>query len=79
MKPKYAFVELADKLANQWSDMLAYWNERNQGTLGKSITQVVSQYFDAVATNEYGVENVKTQQKPTTELGTFTNTSKWSL
>ena len=75
---KYAFVEAADKLANQWSDMLAYWNERNEGTLGKSITQVVSQYFDAVATNEYGVENVKTQQKPTTELGTFTNTSKWS-
>ena len=75
---KYAFVEGADKLAKQWSDMLTYWNERNQGTLGKSITQVVSQYFDAVATNEYGVENVKTQQKPTTELGTFTNTSKWS-
>ncbi len=75
---KYAFVEAGDKLAKQWSDMLTYWNERNQGTLGKSITQVVSQYFDAVATNEYGVENVKTQQKPTTELGTFTNTSKWS-
>ena len=76
-------VDAGKSLLSQLGSMKDFWGERKSGTIGKSVSQIVSQYFQEVAkpaAGENGWENVYTinEQKPATELGTVTNASKWT-
>ena len=76
-------VDAGKSLLSQLGSMKDFWGERNSGTIGKSVSQIISQYFEEVAkpaAGENGWENVYTnnEQKPATELGTVTNASKWT-
>ena len=71
-------LSVGKALLNQLEQMKTFWGEKGIKNIGQSVTQIVMQYFNLVSTDENGVNNVSKEKKPNTELGTVSNTSKWT-
>lgn len=72
-------VDAGRQLVNQLGDILEFWGDRGKDHIGKSVSQIIDQYLEAIPSDgQDGYENVSKQEKSPVELGTVSNVSKWS-